>query len=388
MLSKRQTKTSPQDLPIEHIVHNRFPWYSPRFWHGMRLGTWLRQLGRHRMAISPSRVPLAMGITGLGAINSMLAKLDELIYGRVIAQVRLTESPLFILGHWRSGTTLLHELLIRDPEHNYPTTYQCFAPHHFVLSESWFAPISSFLLPRRRPMDNMTAGWQRPQEDEFALGSLGIDTPYLSMMFPNNGPACREYLDLRDLTPAARKKWQEALLIFFRRLSYQDNRRLIIKSPPHTARVRTLLEMFPEARFVHLVRDPYAIYTSTMRLWKSLHQAQGLQVPKNQQWLSEYVLNSLERMYAAFDEDRALLGENQLVELHYEDLVANTKHELKRVYQQLELGDFSRAEVAVEAYLHETRNYRPSRVHLDAPTRQLVGRRWAGYFQRYGFDPE
>jgi hypothetical protein len=340
------------------------------------------------MAVSPSRLPLAVGITGLSAFNSTLAKVDELIYRRKIAQVRLTVPPLFILGHWRSGTTFLHELLIRDPEHNYPTTYQCFAPHHFVLSESWFTPITSFLLPRRRPMDDMAAGWQRPQEDEFALGSLGIDTPYLSMMFPNDGSTCREYLDLRGLTSADRRQWQETLLNFFRRLSYRDSRRLIVKSPLHTARVRTLLEMFPDARFVHLVRDPYALYASTMRLWKSLHLAQGLQVPKNQQWLSEYVLNSMERMYAAFAEDRALLAKNQLIELRYEDLVVNTKHELKRIYQHLELGDFARAEAPVNAYLLEIKDYRPSQDHLDSSTRQLVSRRWAGYFQRYGYDPE
>ena len=392
-LSNSKTKSSnrqpsPPGPTTEHIVNNRFPWYSPRFWHGMRMGTWLRQLGRHRLAISPSRIPLAMGITGLGAINSTLAKVDELIYRRKIAQVRLPESPLFILGHWRSGTTFLHELLIRDPAHNYSTTYQCFAPHHFVLTESWFAPITSFLLPRRRPMDNMVAGWQRPQEDEFALGSLGIGTPYLSMMFPNDGPACREYLDLRDLTPAERGRWQAALLYFFRRLSYRDPRRLIVKSPPHTARVRTLLEMFPTARFVHLVREPYALYASTMRLWKSLHLAQGLQVPKNEQWLSEYVLDSLERMCAAFAEDRTLLGDHQLVELRYEDLIANTKHELKRIYQQLELGDFSRAEGPVDSYLLEVQNYRPSQIHLDRATRQLVRTRWASYFERYGYDPE
>jgi len=376
------------DQPAEYVASNRFPWYSPRFWHGMQLGTWMRHLIRHRLAISPSRVPLAMGITGLSAINSTLATMDRWIYGQVISQVRLTQSPLFILGHWRSGTTLLHELLIRDPEHNYATTYQCFAPHHFVLSESWFTPITAFLLPRRRPMDNMAAGWQRPQEDEFALGNMGIDTPYLSMMFPNDGPECKNHLDLRDISPADHQLWQDTLNHFIRRLTYRDHRRLIIKSPPHTARVQTLLKMFPTARFVHLVRDPFALYASTVRLWKSLHQAQGLQVPKNEQWLSEYVLATHEQMYAAFDQDRELLGKNQLVELRYEDLIANTKQELRNIYQQLELGEFSRAETPVDAYLHEIKDYRPSRVVLEAPTRLLVSQRWTGYFERYGYDPE
>jgi len=149
-----------------------------------------------------------------------------------------------------------------------------------------------------------------------------------------------------------------------------------------------LLEMFPDARFVHLVRDPYALYASTLRLWKTLHRDQGLQTPKNEQWLSEYVLNSLERMYAALTEDRALLGEHQWVELRYEDLVVNAEHELKRIYQHLELGSFARAEAPVRAYLREVKDYRPSQIHLDISTRRLVSKRWADYFKRYGYAPE
>ena len=203
MLSRRVA--APYD---RRIVKNPLPWYTPRFWHGMRFSTWLRQLVRNQFAISPARIPTALSITGFSVINSTLATVDQLVYGRRVARVELAEPPLFILGHWRSGTTLLHELLIRDPEHTYATTYQCFAPHHFVLSEPWVTPWSAFLIPRRRPMDNMAAGWDRPQEDEFALGNLGIPSPYLSMMFPNRGAAFMDYLSLSDLTDSARRAWR------------------------------------------------------------------------------------------------------------------------------------------------------------------------------------
>src|SRR5690606_29061238 len=119
------------------------------------------------------------------AMNSGLAALDRAIYGRKVAAIEITKPPLFILGHWRSGTTFLHELLIRDPEHTHFNTYQCFTPHHFVLSERWIVPRIGMFIPERRPMDNMATGWGRPFEDEFALQSLGVPTPYLSMMFPN-----------------------------------------------------------------------------------------------------------------------------------------------------------------------------------------------------------
>ena len=369
-----------------YMVRNPFPWYSPRFWHGMRLGTWLRHLAGHRFVVSPTRIPMAMGITAVGAMNSVLAGLERLVYGRQIERVELAEPPLFILGHWRSGTTFLHELLIRDPEHTYPNTFQCYAPNHFVLTERWLMPLTAFLLPSRRPMDNMTTGWLRPQEDEFALANLGVGSPYLTIMFPSGGPVCREYLDLHDLTPAQRAEWQQAIRLFFQRLAFRNNRRIIVKSPAHTARIRTLVETFPGAKFVHIVRDPYDIYASTVRLWQSLHETQGLHLVKDDSWLAEYVLSSFERMYAAFEEDRRLLGDDKIVELRYEDLVADAKGQLVKIYNQLGLGDFTRVESAVDAHLAEVTNYRPNRFQLDAQTRRTVHERWAGYFERYGYE--
>ncbi|HMO86125.1 MAG TPA: sulfotransferase, partial [Lacipirellulaceae bacterium] len=154
--------------PASPVVKHPMAWYMPRFWHGMRLSTWLRELARNRFDISPGRIPMVCSITGFTALNSLLSAVDQTVNRRRVREAQLREPPLFILGHWRAGTTFLHELLIRDPDHAYPTTYRCFAPHHFVLTERFITPWSGFLLPARRPMDNMAAGWERPQEDEFA----------------------------------------------------------------------------------------------------------------------------------------------------------------------------------------------------------------------------
>lgn len=369
----------------ERIVKNPFPWYTPRFWHGMRLGTWLRQLVRGHCAVSLGKLPSALSITAVGALNSGLAAVDHLIYRRTVARVELKRPPLFILGHWRSGTTFLHELLIRDPEHTFPSTYQCFAPHHFVFTDAWITPWTRRLLPTRRPMDNMVAGWHRPQEDEFALGNLGLPTPYLSMMFPKQGPVYPEYLDLRGLKDDQVRQWQEGLHWFFQRIAYRDNRRLVVKSPPHTARVRVLLDMYPDAQFIHLVRDPFVLFSSTVNLWKSLNEVQRLQGLGDLDWLEEDVLSNLERMYAVFETDRQLLGEGQLYELRYEDLVDDPAGQLRRIYADLDLGDFARVEPAITDHLAEVKNYRTNRFVLDEAKRDLVRRRWAAYFDRYGY---
>jgi len=368
----------------QRVVKNPIPWYTPRFWHGMRLSTWLSVLAQNRFALS--KLPTALSITFFSIFNSFFAATDQAIYGSRVARVEIKQSPLFILGHWRSGTTFLHELLIRDPEHTFPTTYQCFVPHHFVLTERWITPWTEKLLSNRRPMDNMAAGWQRPQEDEFALGILGVPTPYLSMMFPKRGPTYPEYLTLHNLPDAERQRWKNELDNFFRRLTFRDPSRIVVKSPPHTARVRTLLEMYPDAKFVHLVRNPYDLYVSTVNLWKSLNEVQRMQGLGNQQWVDEYVLSTLERMYAAYEQDRLLLRENQLYELRYEDLVDNPHDRMRELYDKLELGDFSRAEPSVLEHLAEVKNYRRNHYELPEEKRNVISKRWAGYIERYGYE--
>jgi hypothetical protein len=370
----------------ERTVKHPMSWYMPRFWHGMRLSTWLRELVRGRMAVSPSRLPMTLAITGFTTLNSSLAAIDRAIYGRQIERVKIEKSPLFILGHWRAGTTFLHELLIRDPEHTFFTTYQCFTPHHFVLTERRLVPWIGMFIPERRPMDNMATGWDRPFEDEFALESLGVPSPYLSIMFPNQGPAYREYLTLRDLPPAKRERWKQELLRFCKRLAYRDPRRIVIKTPPHTARVRTLLEMFPDAKFIHIARNPYALYRSTVALWRALNAEEGLQVPRDESWVGRFVIDSLRTMYDAYLDDRTLLGDDQLVELRYEELIDDPKTRIRMIYERLELGDFSRMEPALDAHLQEVRDYRTNRHSLDDVTQELLRREWGRYFEEFGYE--
>jgi hypothetical protein len=376
----------PKATRQDHAVKHPVAWYMPRFWHGMRFSTWIRELVRGRLAISPSRVPMAIAITCFTALNSLLAAVDRVAYGRKVERVKIEKPPLFILGHWRAGTTFLHELLIRDPEHTYFTTYQCFTPHHFVLTERRLVPWIGMFIPEKRPMDNMATGWGRPFEDEFALQSLGVSTPYLSIMFPNQGSVYAEYLTLRDLPEVKRNRWQQELMRFCKRLTFRDPRRIVVKTPPHTARVRTLLEMFPEAKFVHISRHPFALYRSTVSLWRTLNAEEGLQVPRDESWLGPFVVDSLRTMYDAYLADRELLRDNQLVELRYEDLVEDPKSRIRAIYEQLELGEFARMEPALDAHLHDVKDYRTNRHALDAETEGQLRREWGRYFEEFGYE--
>lgn len=375
------------DAPAKKKPRQReYNWLTPRFWHGMRLGPWLRLLSEHRFSISPSRLPMALAITYFAAHNSLLHRVQEALYGREINSRQLEHPPLFVIGHWRSGTTMLHEMMVLDERHNSPTTYECFVPSHFLLTAKYVTRWCNWALPSKRPMDNMAVGWNKPQEDEFALCNLGIPSPYETMAFPNHPPAHPEYLDLKSLTPAQREEWKAALAWFLRRVSFNDSRRIVLKSPPHTARISTLLEMFPDAQFVHIVRNPYEVYASTDRLWRSFYDVQGLHVARYR-GLQEYILDSLERMYNAFEQDRHLLKPNQLHEVRYEDLVQEPVEQMQALYDHLELGGFEAMLPRLQSYLQGTRNYqtRTKKDGLPDLVRTDIASRWGQFFERFGY---
>jgi len=164
------------------------PWFTLPMWTGVRLLPWLRVLARHRFRVSPARIPRAAGITLAALGNEALTPLQRVFWGRGIRAARIEHDPIVILGHWRSGTTLLHELLARDPRLVAPSTIQCAVPSHFVLSEQFATERLGFLLPARRPMDAMRMGFTRPQEDELALCNLGIPSPWWTVAFPADPP--------------------------------------------------------------------------------------------------------------------------------------------------------------------------------------------------------
>lgn len=359
---------------------------APRFWHGMRLGTWLTLLATRQCRLTPRSMLTAASITPMSAFNSLASMWQNAQYGRRIHRQVLAEPPLFVLGHWRSGTTLLHELLIRDPAFTFPNTYECLLPHHHLVTQKWLAPITSWLLPKKRPMDNVTLGWDRPQEDEFALCNWGQPSPYLCWAFPHNGPVHSEYLDLREVPKRARRRWQATLKLFVKSLAVSRNRRVVLKSPPHTARVKWLLEVFPNAKFLHISRDPLTLYPSTVRLWKSLADVQGLQpdLPEYE-WLEEEVLKNLVTMYEAYEQDRTLIPEGNLVEVSYEGLTADPKAEIRRAYEELNLGDFSRIEPGIERYQRDTKDYKTNRYSLPQKIEAKVRDRWSLYFELFGY---
>lgn len=384
MATATATPAAPRPT-TEKAIKAPKPEWAPRIWEGCDFFAWMRLLVRNRFKVHWSKIYIACIITFVSFMHTILRWLQEAIFGRRLRKLKIAQPPIFILGHWRTGTTLLHEFMILDPRHGYPTTYECLDPNHFLLTEGLFTRFLSFLMPSRRPMDNMKAGWDRPQEDEFALCMLGQKSPYLTIAFPNNGFACQDYLDLEHLSPAKVRGWKRTFKQFLKEVTYKSGKRLVLKSPPHTARIKVLKEMFPDALFVHIVRDPYVVFPSTVHLWKTLYRTHGLQKPTFA-GLEEHVLATFSRMYERLEEGKKLLNPKQFFELRYEDLVKDPVGQLARVYDHFNLGGFNEYRPRLEAYLATIKGYETNKYQLTPAERAEIAARWRPFIEKYGYE--
>jgi len=158
-------------------------YFGPGMLGGITLGDWLRLLSDNRFDLLPQRLMRALAITAQSAQNSVTRRIEQGRYGDVIERTEIPP-PVFVLGHWRSGTTHLHNLLAVDKRFAFPNNYDALFPHSILSMENVHSPFIQWFLSPRRPMDNVAWTMKSPQEDEFALCVMTHMSPRMGLLFP------------------------------------------------------------------------------------------------------------------------------------------------------------------------------------------------------------
>lgn len=352
-------------------------------WQGLNLPNWLRLLAM-RPPMDWRHTPRMLSITMGSLSNSLLELIDSALFSRSVSRQEVP-APVFIIGFWRSGTTLLHNLLSLDEQFASPNGYQVAFPGHFLLSEKIVGPLVAPFFPKTRPMDEVPVTWNSPQEDEIALAISSLLSPYLQTAFHNHDHLWHDYLDFRSVPESVRDRWKRVFMWYLQRLSkrYPD-RRLLLKSPTHTFRIAILQELFPDAKFVYIVRNPYRVFQSAMHLRKTIYTENGLATPQDKGWESS-VLGLMDLGYESVQRDRAKLAPNQFHELRLEDLERDILGELKSVYDHLELTGFDQLAAKVQPQLESLQKHKKNQFQPDEEMQRKVFGRMRTMFERYDY---
>ena len=350
--------------------------------NGCTFGDWIKMLSANRFAVEFGYWPRAAVATCHCMLTSFWATLEKLRFSRKVAQTEVAP-PLFVLGVWRSGTTHLHNLLSKDDRYAFPNTFQVFFPHIFLSTEHINARFMHSFMPATRPMDNVKYGVEEPQEDEFALAASGLSFMLELLAFPRAGGRYRKYLSFRGATPEEIDRWKAAWLTFLRKLSFKYGKPLILKSPAHTARIKTLLELFPDAKFIHIHRHPYAVFQSTIHTWRQVAPWWAFQKNVIDE---ETVIRDYAEVFDAFFEQRHLVPQGHYCEVAFDDLERDPVREVRRIYERLQLPEFAQAESAVQEYVDSLTGYSRNRFpELPDATRQRLAREWARCFDEWDY---
>lgn len=352
---------------------------------GITTHDWIALLREEKFRITPQYWHKALFLTIRSFFNSSYQRKEQKQYATKIAQANLAHPPIFVLGHWRSGTTLLHNLMCLDPLLCYPNLIQVYNPHSFLYLEPMITPKMAGNPAEKRPMDNMKVKFDSPGEDEFALAILSLQSPLLSWPFPRRESYYDRYLTFKDVPANEIEKWKASLLLFCKKLTLKYERQIIFKSPSHTGRIKLLLEMFPNALFIHIHRNPYTVFLSTRKLYETAIPGSYLQKPISEQ-INEGILRRYKLMYDAFFEERDLIPKGNYLEICFEEFENDLMNSIKNIYQILGLPGFDGIKPGLQNYVTSIRSYQKNtHPELASSLKEQIATHWRRSFEEWNY---
>jgi hypothetical protein len=336
------------------------------FLYGATIGTLVRLFFEHKGRIGFKHIPSFIIHLLIGIFNGILSIPDFFWPSKGIPK-----NIVFVLGHYRSGTTHLLNLLAEDGAYTPVTTYQAVFPGSFLTFEKVLSPVLNKIGPGVRAMDNMAMRMESPQEEEIALAALGAPTPYLAVHFPETGTFYEECISFDKASKKQLNRWKRKHMKFVRKLVKKHGRdvTLILKSPANTARIPILLELYPESKFVHIHRNPYKTIQSSLHLydtWYGMNNFQSIEELKANR--NQIVLDVFELLNRKWLEDEHLIPAANKISISFSELQADRVETVNKIYNHLGAPQLDKQRL--QTYIDSIKSYKKN--SYEALTTELV----------------
>lgn len=329
--------------------------------------------------ISPRKLPLFCAYILRFILFEPLRWLEVLLFERRIQGHALKKDPIFILGHWRSGTSHVQQILSLDPKHVSLNLYEMLSPDHFMVSEAWLLPLLNRIIRlfgiryafQRRPLDLRLCG-----ELDTALCSLGSTQAYTwGHLFPK---IYRTWMDARLFNSPQNIELSDYDYLI-RKLSFQSgNKRVVVKSPGDTARISALLKRYPKATFISISRSSYVTYESNLYLWNAIQRENSLQII-SQKDVSALVTWTYPKLMEAYEKMKSDIPEGQLSEICFDALHVHPADTVLALYGALNLGSYP--EMEFTRFFDENKTHRAQEYPLDEGLLKSLKQSWGAHFK-------
>lgn len=312
---------------------------------------------------------------------------ERLFFGRKVANYELPHPPIFLVGHWRSGTTHLHNLMSCGTNFSTIDFGQTAMPHSLLNPTRFIGrAIVARVMPKDRGMDQVKVGIDEPQEEEMAIGNLNPICYYNVFYYPHR---MKEHFDrsifFDNTTEEERTRFKEAYSILLRKLSIAGgDKQLLLKNPASTARLALLDEVFPGSRFVHIVRNPFEVFASMLHHYPRLFNAFSWHDFSDID-LEEMVFYKYGRLMKGYLEQRESLRD-RIIETSYEKVVADPVGEVGRIYDRFHLEDKDSSLEKVAAYARARTGYKRNRYQLTRQQIERIRTEWGFALEEWGYE--
>ena len=351
---------------------------------GISLKHWLK-LVLTNGSIALKHYPRIFFINLLSTIGIPFRCYEKWRLNKKIQSTELSDQPIFIVGHWRSGTTHLHNLLVQDPQFGYITMLQAAFPKSFITS-TFFKRFMNRLLPKTRPMDAMKMGIYEAQEEEMALGNMFPYSFYNGWYFPRRMLEFYfKYVRFNQISLSLVEQWRRIYDFLLKKATYfMKGKRLVLKNPVNTARIKFLLDLYPNAKFIHIYRNPYEVYASTRHFYKTTVEAFMLQHISDKE-IEDNILEIYSKMMHSYFTESKLIPKGNLVEIKFEDLEEDPIFQLQRIYDALDLNGYEQAESKFLNYINSIQSYKKNKFNFSATLTDKVKKHWDFTIEKWGY---
>jgi hypothetical protein len=162
-------------------------------------------------------------------------------------------------------------------------------------------------------------------------------------------------------------------------------RRLVIKNPANTGRIPILLEMFPNAKFIFLHRNPYEVFLSTRNLYNKALPYSQLQEISDEE-IDANILTFYKDMMQHYLNDKNLIPPRNLIEVGYRNLDKTPLPVMRRIYNRLNFWPYARARGRLRRYLDSLKDYKKNSYQISPVDIENVNHHWKFAFEEWGYN--